>query len=89
MSACCGGSFVLTLLEPYSKKFFKENSSFKGNSNRHSPPSPSEMPKLKIITKKPIFPSEKELYINSRSRSAKLRVAEKLPQKDKNISEAA
>lgn len=33
--------------------------------------------KLKIITKKPITPSEKEIHINPRSRSAKLRVAEK------------
>lgn len=35
-------------------------------------------PKIKIITKKPILPSEKELEENPRSRSAKLRVAEKL-----------
>lgn len=33
---------------------------------------------LKIITKKPIFPSEKETQDNPASRSAKLRVAEKL-----------
>ncbi|MGV3464269.1 MAG: 16S rRNA (cytosine(1402)-N(4))-methyltransferase RsmH [Heyndrickxia sp.] len=35
-------------------------------------------PPLKIITKKPIVPSEEELIHNNRSRSAKLRVAEKL-----------
>ena len=35
-------------------------------------------PKVKIITKKPILPSEKELLENPRSRSAKLRIAEKL-----------
>lgn len=35
-------------------------------------------PKIKIITKKPILPSEEELSVNPRSRSAKLRVAEKL-----------
>ncbi len=35
-------------------------------------------PKVKIITKKPILPSEKELEENPRSRSAKLRVAEKI-----------
>lgn len=34
-------------------------------------------PKIKIITKKPILPSSKELEENPRSRSAKLRVAEK------------
>ncbi len=35
-------------------------------------------PKVKIITKKPILPSEIELEENPRSRSAKLRVAEKI-----------
>ena len=35
-------------------------------------------PKLKDISKKPILPSEEELEINPRARSAKLRVAEKL-----------
>ncbi|WP_018664085.1 16S rRNA (cytosine(1402)-N(4))-methyltransferase RsmH [Heyndrickxia acidiproducens] len=34
-------------------------------------------PELKLITRKPIVPSEKELEINNRSRSAKLRIAEK------------
>jgi 16S rRNA (cytosine1402-N4)-methyltransferase len=34
-------------------------------------------PKLKIITRKPILPSEEELEMNSRSKSAKLRVAQK------------
>ena len=33
---------------------------------------------LKIITKKPVIPSPHEVEINSRSRSAKLRVAEKI-----------
>lgn len=35
-------------------------------------------PKVKVITRKPIDPSEEELEINPRSRSAKLRVAEKI-----------
>ena len=35
-------------------------------------------PEVKVITKKPILPSERELEENPRSRSAKLRVAEKL-----------
>lgn len=34
------------------------------------------LPKLKLITRKPICPSEKELEENNRSRSAKLRIAE-------------
>lgn len=35
-------------------------------------------PKLKIITKKPIQPSKKEIEFNKRARSAKLRVAERI-----------
>jgi 16S rRNA (cytosine1402-N4)-methyltransferase len=37
-------------------------------------------PILKIVNKKPILPAEEELAENPRSRSAKLRVAEKLPE---------
>ncbi len=35
-------------------------------------------PELKVVNKKPILPSEKELEANPRARSAKLRVAEKI-----------
>lgn len=35
-------------------------------------------PKVRVLTKKPILPSDRELEENPRSRSAKLRVAEKL-----------
>ena len=35
-------------------------------------------PRVKVITKKPILPSEEEIEVNPRSRSAKLRVAEKI-----------
>ena len=36
------------------------------------------LPKIKILTKKPIRPSIEEIKINPRSRSAKLRAAQKL-----------
>ena len=35
-------------------------------------------PTVKAISKKPVLPSEEELEVNPRSRSAKLRVAEKI-----------
>ena len=35
-------------------------------------------PKVKLITKKPIVASNEELEVNPRSRSAKLRICEKL-----------
>ncbi|OEF99279.1 16S rRNA (cytosine(1402)-N(4))-methyltransferase [Vulcanibacillus modesticaldus] len=38
----------------------------------------NQTPKIKIITKKPIIPSIDEIEMNPRSRSAKLRIAEKL-----------
>lgn len=38
-------------------------------------------PTLKLITRKPILPSEEELSNNNRSRSAKLRIAEKINDK--------
>jgi len=37
-------------------------------------------PKIKLLSKKPILPSEAEMEYNPRSRSAKLRCAEKLPE---------
>lgn len=36
-------------------------------------------PQIKVLTKKPLLPTEKELEYNPRSRSAKVRVAEKIP----------
>lgn len=38
----------------------------------------NKVPRLKIITKKPVVPDNKEIEINFRSRSAKLRAAEKI-----------
>ena len=35
-------------------------------------------PKIKLINKKPILPSEEEIKINSRSKSAKLRIIERI-----------
>ena len=60
------------------KKIFKENSEvneiFKG-----LPDVPKEyQAKIKLINKKPILPSEEEIKENSRSKSAKLRVIERI-----------
>lgn len=58
------------------KNFFR-----KGNFEEESDPDPfkptASVPALRVVTKKPITPSDKEVKQNSRSRSAKLRVAEK------------
>ena len=58
------------------KNFFLKCSENK-NLSRHIPDIPSKNHSLKILTKKPILPSESEIKYNTRSRSAKLRVAER------------
>jgi len=45
---------------------------------KHALKNLSNQKKIKILTKKPINPSEEEKLINSRSRSAKLRAAERI-----------
>ena len=45
--------------------------------SRHLPEPPKKEPSLKILTKKPILPSTKEINFNKRSRSAKLRIAKR------------
>lgn len=60
------------------KNMFKEYSTV-GDLPPGLPVIPDEaQPELKVITRKPITPSELELAENNRSRSAKLRVAEKI-----------
>ena len=58
------------------KNFFYKCSQNKSLS-RHLPDLPTKNPSLEILTKKPILPSPKEICINKRSRSAKLRIAKR------------
>jgi len=58
------------------KKYSEENEIFKGMPNDLVPD--NYKPLIKLINKKPILPTEKELEDNSRSRSAKLRVIERI-----------
>ena len=56
------------------KKYSEVNEVFKG-----MPDIPLEyQPKIKLINKKPLLPSEKEINENSRSKSAKLRIIERI-----------
>ncbi|MBR3090919.1 MAG: 16S rRNA (cytosine(1402)-N(4))-methyltransferase RsmH [Bacteroidetes bacterium] len=59
------------------KQIFKENSAT-SKINKYSVAKSTNVTKLRIITHKPIVPSEQEILINPRARSAKMRVAEKL-----------
>ena len=61
------------------KDFLNRNSGKRWRSSRHYPELADDGPiTLKLITKKPIRPSDLEININPRSRSARLRVAEKI-----------
>jgi 16S rRNA (cytosine1402-N4)-methyltransferase len=59
------------------KNFMIQNSDLKPNQNRHEMfvSSCFEKPTFKVLTRKAILPSAKELELNSRSHSAKLRAA--------------
>ena len=61
------------------KDFFNHKSGKRWRSSRHLPDLADLGPiTLKIITKKPLRPSDHEIKNNPRSRSAKLRVAQKI-----------
>ena len=61
------------------KDFLNHNSGKRWRSSRHYPELPDQgLVTLNLITKKPIRPSEEEINHNPRSRSAKLRVGEKI-----------
>ncbi len=65
------------------KDHFNHKSGKKWRSSRHYPELAETGPiTLKLITKKPLRPDANEIVLNSRSRSAKLRVAEKVMQLD-------
>jgi 16S rRNA (cytosine1402-N4)-methyltransferase len=79
-----GGRLVVvsfhSLEDSIVKNFFKESSIKKVAKSKYSK-EPDSFPQgkwLKIITKKPVVPSAGEVKRNPRSRSAKLRVAEKI-----------
>lgn len=70
-----------SLEDRLTKTIFKEASSIP-NLPPNLPVIPAGMePMLKMVTRKPIVPSEEELAVNNRSRSAKLRIVEKLIEK--------
>jgi 16S rRNA (cytosine1402-N4)-methyltransferase len=60
------------------KDFLKGGSGLSARPSRHLPAVASEVARFRLISKKPIVAGEAELVANPRSRSAKLRVAEKL-----------
>ena len=65
------------------KDYFNHKSGKRWRSSRHYPELAEEGPiTFKLITKKPIRPDVSETDSNPRSRSAKLRIAEKIIQQE-------
>ncbi len=58
------------------KNFFAERSKTGGGS-RHLPEVKQAVPSFRLLTRKPVTPSEEEMTTNPRARSAKLRAAER------------
>ncbi len=76
-----GGVIVIVTfhsIEDKIVKFFLKNYSENKNSSRYLPLKKENKHLFKLIEKKPIVPSKKEISLNSPSRSAKLRYATKL-----------
>ena len=76
-----GGVLVIVTfqsIEDKIVKFFLKNYSENKNASRYLPKKIEKKTLFKLIEKKPIIPSEKELNLNKASRSAKLRYAIKL-----------
>lgn len=66
-----------SLEDRLTKHLFKEAST--ANAPKGLPFIPDELkPKLELVSRKPILPSQKELMANNRAHSAKLRVARKV-----------
>lgn len=60
------------------KNFFRDKTQVKDLYGKDVPISKMSKPEFKLITKKPILPTSKEVQTNRRSHSAKLRVIEKI-----------
>lgn len=67
-----------SLEDRIAKNYFRKVSGYKGGKEHSYDPDKEEKPQVRLLTKKPISPSDEEIALNPRSRSAKMRFVEKL-----------
>lgn len=60
------------------KRFFASRMATRTGGSRHAPPDAAPIPSFKSVYPKALEPSDQEIEVNARSRSAKLRVGERL-----------
>ncbi|HXF99679.1 MAG TPA: 16S rRNA (cytosine(1402)-N(4))-methyltransferase, partial [Bacteroidota bacterium] len=70
------------------KHMFREASLAVQRSQHKYAPDTAVRPRLRVLTKTPVTPSETEIQRNPRARSAKLRAAERLSDEDATASES-
>ncbi len=74
--AACGGVVPLAG-RPHRQEFLRRARAKTGGGSRHLPEVKQAVPSFRLLTRKPVTPSDDEMTANPRARSAKLRAAER------------
>jgi 16S rRNA (cytosine1402-N4)-methyltransferase len=71
------------------KRFFQLASGAEANTNRYAPARAEDAPRFTLVTRKAVAPTDAEVAMNPRARSAKLRIGKRTDQPAQTIDPAA